>query len=133
MEKIVVTLALIISFNAQAQGIGSSGGGSMLNDISGGGGRTARVLTDIGSGGGGSGRLAGSIELLKLERILGTSNFELKDARPKVNGFLRSSLRSEKIIKMMKLKVMTDFNNISEITLKDGTVIKAEEILKGQD
>ncbi len=132
MKKIAITLALILSYTTQAQGIDAGGGGYFIESVNAGDG-SSRVLTDIGSGGGGSGRVTSGIELLKLERVSGTSNFELKDARPKINGFLNSNLRSDKIIKMMKLKIMTDFNNIEEITLKDGTILRADEILKGQN
>lgn len=119
--KLLIIIALIFSINANSQE-----GMSRTLDISTGGGR---LLDDISTGGG---RVAGGIELLKLERIEGTSKYELKNARPTVERFLGTSLRIDAAVKMLKLKVMTDFENISEITLKDGTVIKAEEILKGE-
>jgi len=132
MKKIVLIVGILcttFSFSSVAgeKGINTGGGGSV-----------SAVLTDI-NGGGGTGRISnedsqtqGIIQLLKLERIVGTSKFELRDARPTLDSIVNGSKRPEMVAKMMKLKIMADFKDISEITLKDGTVIKSEELLLGK-
>ncbi|MCO4755243.1 MAG: hypothetical protein KC478_12230 [Bacteriovoracaceae bacterium] len=119
--KILLMIAILSSISLQAQVRERV----LTDDISGGGGR---LLSDDISGGGG--RIVGGIELLNLKRISGTTKYELKDARPTIKRFIERSGRADLAIKMMDLKIMADFKDIAEITLKDGTVLKAEELLK---
>ena len=117
----ILTINLGFSQDTVSSRIGiDAGGGGHLVDNS-----ETRVL-GIDAGGG---RVTGGIEVLRIERIKGTSRFELKDARSKVKAILENGRSSEMAIRLMKLKVMANFDDISEITLKDGTVLKSEEIL----
>jgi hypothetical protein len=126
LKKMAITFILMINLGYSQEsvsariGIDAGGGGRFVNNSE------TRIL---GIDAGGGGRVAGGIEILRIERIKGTSRFELKDARTKVQAILENGRSTDMAIRLMKLKVMANFEEISEITLKDGTVLKAEEIL----
>ncbi|MCO4795313.1 MAG: hypothetical protein KC493_16460 [Bacteriovoracaceae bacterium] len=122
MKKIIISAFILISTAfAQDVTVGSKGESTIsLSDIHTGG----RVVDDIHTGG----RV---INLMKLERISGSSKFILKDARPMITNMMSTNGNADTVVRMMKLKLMADFKDIEEITLKDGTVLKAEDILRG--
>ena len=117
----IMIIMMILSTGLMAQ----EGERRLVDDISGG----ARIL-DISGGGHAVPGIEGKIELLKLDRISGTTKYKLNDARPAIKKLSGSMMRPDHIAKMLKIRVMTKLEDISEITLRDGTVIKVEELLK---
>ncbi|MBK26622.1 MAG: hypothetical protein CME70_21660 [Halobacteriovorax sp.] len=122
--------AILLSFCLLSISIYAQDETSVRVGIDTGGGGASRVLTGIDTGGGG--RIAGGIELLKLERINNSNEVRLRNARPEIRSILNTNTRPETIVKMMKLKILADLKDIAEITLRDGTVLKTEEILKSE-
>ncbi|MFT6069451.1 MAG: hypothetical protein ACJAT2_001268 [Bacteriovoracaceae bacterium] len=91
-------------------------GGSRALDISGGGGR----LVDTNS----------TVRLMKVERRMEGSNIQLSDANDVIKTHSRSSMSIDRLSKMLNLRIVAPLGSISEITLKDGTVIRTEDLLE---
>lgn len=141
MKYLLLILLVSSSLNAQESG-------RLLNgDISGGGGRSvgegastgsliaesegSRAL-DISGGGGRFVNTDLSVRLMKVERSMEGSNIQLSDAVDVVKTHGRRSLSISRLSKMLKLRVVAPLESISEITLKDGTVIRAEDLLENR-
>jgi hypothetical protein len=119
--KLTLVVCLIISSAVFSQ----ENGRVLDGGVSTGGGGSRVINGDITTGGG---RFR-NIQLLKIKET-SAGNFSLDDARPMLRKVFENNVRPEITMRMMKIKVMADLNSISEITLKDGTVIKAEELIR---
>lgn len=98
-------------------GIGSGGGASRIEDISGGGGRF--VNPDVRS----------IIQLMKVDRQV-DGKLQMSSALEDLKLLGTSAASIQRISKILQLRIVTPLNEISEITLKDGTVLKVEELLE---
>ena len=141
MKKMLIIFLVSTSLYAQ------DNGRLLTDDISGGGGRSVddgvstsgQILGDNGAGSraldisGGGGRLVNTdltVRLMKVERQMDNTNIQLSDAVDVVKTHGRTSMSIGRLSKMLKLRVVAPLENIAEITLKDGTVIRAEDLLE---